>query len=274
MDAIKKIYANENNQKVPYTGLQFVSPQEFGNYLRARVKDKLHDTIHREKIQVEIINALESTGFSNEELRSEIQKDFSSTIEVKNWLIGEFLTECILEDNYDVKFHYNHFRDAKNPNANQTGTDIVGFCQINNETYFVFGEVKTSQDTSSPPSVIYGRTGMQSQLKDLLSNSKTKQCLLQWLANKIVPLPKDNVFRQDYEKALVTYYKSKKKKFKLFGVLVRDTVPNELDIKAKAHEINNYIHMDTEAEFIAIYSGLKMENDAWINIVKEADCDK
>lgn len=273
MNIIKKIYENENSQKVPYIGLQFVSPQEFGNYLRARVKDKLHDTVYHESVQAAIINALEPTGFSNEELRAEIQKDFSSTIEVKNWLIGEFLTECILEDNYDVKFHYNHFRDAKNPNANQTGTDIVGFCQINNETYFVFGEVKTSHDMSSPPSVVYGRTGMQSQLKDLLSNSKTKQCLLQWLANKILPLPKENVFRQDYEKAINTYYKSKKKKFKLFGVLVRDTNPNENDIKAKANEINDSIHLNTEAEFIAIYSGLKMENDAWINIIKEADRD-
>lgn len=273
MDVIKKIYSNENSQKVPYTGLQFVSSQEFGNYLRARVKDKLHDTVHREGVQAEIINALESTGFYSEEMRAEIQKDFSSTIEVKNWLIGEFLTECILEDNYHVNFHYNHFRDAKNPNANQTGTDIVGFCQINNETYFVFGEVKTSQDVSSPPSVVYGRTGMQSQLKDLLSNSKTKQCLLQWLANKILPLSKENEFRQDYEKAINTYYRSNKKKFKLFGVLVRDTDPNENDIKSKANEIGGSIHLDTEAEFIAIYSGLKMENDAWINIIERVDGD-
>ncbi len=271
MDIIRTIYTNENSQKVPYTGLQFISAQEFGNYLRTRVRDKLHDIDYRETVQNEIIDALESTGFCSEELKSEIQKDFSSTIMVKNWLIGEFLTECILEDNYNVNFHYNHFRDAKNPNANQTGTDIVGFCQINNETYFVFGEVKTSKDLSTPPSVVYGRSGMQSQLKDLLSNNKTKQCLIQWLANKILNLPKEDAFRSDYEKAINTYYRSNKKKFKLFGVLVRDTEPNRKDIHSKADEINTSIHSDTEAEFLAIYSGLKMDNRAWIKYIEEDD---
>src|SRR5690606_14251296 len=131
------------------------------------------------------------------------------------WRIGEYLAECLLEDKYNAKFYYNSSRDSKNPNANETGADLVGLVQINEDVCFLFGEVKTSNDKRCPPNVVYGKSGMIYQLETLRDNVQKRNDLVKCIWGKAVLMKGE--FKDYCSKALVTYQKSNKNKVKLIG---------------------------------------------------------
>ncbi|MBU7047063.1 MAG: hypothetical protein HXS54_11575 [Theionarchaea archaeon] len=246
MNGIETIYAG-GDSCITYLGVKF-HLDFMKKYIPSRVGNRFFDI----KGTDELINEFDdliNTGFEKEALIDIFKLEKAITY----WKIGESLAECYLEDYKGVRFHYNSIRDAKNPNANLTGADLVGFIDINNETIFLFGEVKTSSDDSTPPQILYGRSGMIKQLEKIKSNYEVKNSLVRWLGFKVKDLSDDHPFREDYKKALTLYIKSKQSKINLIGILVRDTSPTDKDLKTRLEELKRDVQEGMNIELIALY---------------------
>ena len=222
----KSISYSQNHSNSSYQGIVF--NQEYAeNYLKTKVSSKYYDLEGTASL-VKDFSSMDETGFSKEIL----EEILSINPDLKDWKIGECIAECYLEDDHKVRFHYASSSDAKNPEGNLHGADIVGFSELNDETVFVFGEVKTSKDKKSPPGVLYGSSGMIYQLEKIKNDDTIKESLVRWLAVKISDKNDDDPFRIDVKNATRTYLNSDKKKLKLVGVLIRDTVSNPNDLKS------------------------------------------
>lgn len=181
------------------------------------------------------------------------------------WRIGEAFAEFFLQSHASIRFWHNQIRDQRNPNCSPAGTDLLGFTDAGTDIVFVFGETKTSKDTDSPPQVLYGRTGLRRQIGALCTDEKIRSNLIRYLGLKVKELPKDSPFREDFEKALKIYIKSGKKKVHLLGLLVRDTVCNENDLKAFYEQYENRIDKNTVFKFLGLY--IPVEMDQWVSII-------
>lgn len=62
---------------------------------------------------------------------------------------------------------------------------------------------------------------------------------------------------------MCAYTKSKREKVQLVGVLVRDTTPNELDLKNRAKALEETASPLMGVWLFALYTGVPMEKDAW-----------
>ena len=71
---------------------------------------------------------------------------------------------------------------------------------------------------------------MEGQLDDLINSTRIKKDLIRYIFDKANLIGGE--FKDTCSKAMGNYYTNKK--FKLFGVLVRDTDPNSKDLKGKA----------------------------------------
>ncbi len=252
-DYLKEEYKYSNNNCVKYQGFSF-KENGYEEYLYRRVKDKFEDAEWNETL---IAEAVKMTGFSEENF----VEIFENQEEESYWRIGEVLAECVLEDFFAARFYYNSSRDAKNLRSNLTGADLVGFCNIDNDTCFLFGEVKTSSDGNNPPNVLYGKTGMIKQLEKLKDDNKKRHQLVKWIFSKSVFI--NGAFGKDCKDAMQTYIKSQHEKVYLFGVLVRDTEPNERDLKARARSLSNDVPLNMKLQLLSLYTGLKKENKNW-----------
>jgi len=165
------------------------------------------------------------------------------------------LAECYLEDFEKVRFYYPSSRDAKNPKANLQGADLVGFVDVDEETtIFLFGEVKTSGDKNSPPQVMYGRSGMIDQLRDIKNNPNLRKSLIRWLGFKVKALSDDVPFKKDYQKALKVYLKEgAEHKYFLFGILIRDTEPKDTDLKSRYESLKSDLPNGAQLKLVALY---------------------
>ncbi len=194
-------------------------------YLETCVSDKFYDT-EGAKILEDIALNIGQTEFDANLLKNVISTDLDPLA----WRIGECMAECFLENQRAAKFYYNSSRDKKNQRANLAGADLVGFIDLDGKTTFLFGEVKTSGSKESPPPVMYGESGMTSQLENI-KNISVRYELIRWMAYKIHYADND-LFKKDFEEALKNHYpKSQGKMYNLVGVLVRDIEPSQRDLK-------------------------------------------
>lgn len=253
LSILRQEYCCTDIKQVAYYGYSFMGGS-FKDYIVSKVKPKLADEDWTQEL---VDTAIEVTGFSADNFAG----IFENAANYSSWRIGEAVAEAVLEDSGKARFYYDSCRDLKNPNAHNTGADIVGFCDINDETLFLFGEVKTSNSPTSPPSVLYGRTGMIEQLTDLQIREDKRNNLIKWITSKTKVL--SEAFKTDLGKALCVYTKSKRKKVQLVGVLVRDTTPNELDLKNRAKALEETASPLMGVWLFAFYTGVPMEKDAW-----------
>jgi len=223
------------------------------------VKDRLFDTEGTE-ILVDLLQDLSNAEFDPAYLQELFSLEPQTDL-IKEWRIGEVISELILEGNHQIRFHHNAVRDAKNPLANQTGTDIIGFRGNNHETCFVFGEVKTTpKDRKSPPSVMYP---MERQLENLVNTDHVAKNLIRYLGFKVIDLPTEDQFRIDYRLALVSF---RRNKYLLYGCLVRDTKPNPNDLKARLNSLVGKLSAPVILSLIAIYVPLPAHE--WVELVE------
>jgi len=246
-------YHKDLEGNVTYSGQSFKTINDFEGILRDKVKSNLHDEVWNEKL---INSAMEATGFSEDNFR----KIFSSKEKESEWMIGEVLAEVFLESEIGANFYYNYSRDSKNFNTNQTGADIVGICSKSEKSCFLFGEVKTSSQDAAPPKVLYGKSGMISQIESLKSDNKKVHTLVKWHWNKATLLKGE--YKEKCAEALKNYIKDNR--YSLVGVLVRDTHPNERDLLSRAVSLSNEPVENVEIKLYAIYTKLKMEDGKWI----------
>ena len=116
-------------------------------------------------------------------------------------------------------------------------------------TRLAVGEVKTSSDIRTPPNVMNGRSGMAHQL-DKLANDLSVICqLLKWL----LPRCKRTAHEKSFNAAVGMFLESGNKNIALFGVLIRDTKPDRMDLQARGKQLACKLRKPTTCCLIAIY---------------------
>lgn len=140
-------------------------------------------------------------------------------------------------------------RDKRHPHASLPGADLVGFRVADGEVQLALGEVKTSTDTNTPPNVMNGRSGMVHQIDNLASNLSLICQLLKWL----LPRCKGTEHEASFNEAVSLFLNSGNKAIALFGVLIRDTEPSELDLRARGQHIAGNLQDPATCYLIAIY---------------------
>ena len=246
-----------------YEGVSYTE-NEIREIFLTQIKEKLLDTEGTDELSENLLdeyNDLNSTDFDTSYLVNILKLDDIIDEHIP-WRIGEAFAEYFIETTLPAKFYYNELRDTRNVFGNKTGADLLGFININGEKIFLFGEVKTSSEKKSPPNVLQGRHGMIDQLKNLSENAKITRQLVRNFGFKVKDLDNTNPFRIDYLSALKNYTFNK---FHLIGVLVRDTEPNENDLRARFKNLSENITNEIGINLTALYIPVKMEE--WNNYI-------
>lgn len=229
------------------------------------VKDSLVDQPQVNSLLVALVALKEETGFEQNDLLLDIQALNKPEISVPAWRIGEAITEVFLEKNMQCRFHWNELRDARNPRGNKTGADLVGFIEIEDQVLFLFGEVKTSSETSTrPPQVMTYKEGIENQLKDLHNNRSKRMTLISYLQSK-TGIDGTGVFKADFDAALKNYYATDNLPYKLFGVLVRDVDVDEQDLKKSYERLKTAIPAPIGLRLMALYMPFK--KSTWLSMI-------
>jgi len=258
------IYENTETFTRGYHGLSF-DEAECCDSLRGSVKDNLNDREERESEVSELRGLLEGTGFrANEQLMIDIQALENDEVDLQNFRIGEAYAEVVLEEHFSCRFHWNERRDARNPNGNKTGADLVGFIEIDGQVLFLFGEVKTSSEIHSPPQVMVNRDGIVNQLQGLYDKDYKRRDLIRYLMNKAKALPDGHQFKNDLHSGISSYY-NESGQYQLVGVLIRDVVPNERDISTCYSRLKESILEPAGLRLLALY--LPIQKEEWLNII-------
>lgn len=224
------------------------------NYLKNKIRKLIYDIEGTEQL----ISELQSTDFSESQLKQIFSLESQNEL-LKNFRIGEALVEVLLAEHFEVVFYWNSLRDETNPYSNRTGVDIIGFQSRNGVMNFVFIEVKTSNDVDAPPSVAYSLT---KQLEDLVNIDHVSKNAIRCLGFKA----KANGFIDSFREALKEFMN---KRYIVTGGLVRDTEPNELDVKSRFLKLDKDTPNDIHVQMYSFYFLRKIEK--WTAIVTEKE---
>lgn len=217
------------------------SEQEMKDALCNEVYDKLFDVQEHS----EIVNSLLDTGFDKEI----IMEQLFPLQNKEDWEIGEAYAQAYAEENMHANIPWGISRDIKKPKSSLPGADIVGLYQQDEDTYFLFGEIKTSSHNEYPPSVMYGERGLKKQLEDLCEDKKITNELIKYLAYRL----NNSELWSEYKKAFEHYVKSDGNKVHILGVLVRDVEPKEEDFYARAKKLEKFVVDGRTIELVGIY---------------------
>jgi hypothetical protein len=218
----------------------------FRAYLADRVKARAEDDEGHDPFAAEL-RGMATTGMETDF----VERLLRAVPEEKSWAIGEALAECVLADDADrdVCWPWNLVRDRRTPRASLPGADLVGFCKEGESVLLLFGEVKTSSDTATPPNVMNGSGGMSWQLEEEATRLDIQHALLKWLRSRC-DAPQN---QQLYHAAVQRYVQSVGREILLVGILLRDTQPNELDVAARAKALAAKLGSPTRIEITAWY---------------------
>ena len=230
---------------VRWEGRSVENTNRFKDYLRNVVRPRIAD-------DASSLNAdLQSLATTRMDTRF-IKKLLCSVPEPKDWEVGEAFAECALRDDADrqVYWPWNTVRDRRTPRASLPGADLVGFyCDEQQRVFLLFGEVKTSSDSNTPPSVMYSKSGMVWQLEKTAKQLDDQYALLHWLHARCQSQPYSTLFR----KAAERYIRSEGQELVLVGALIRDTASSELDLNKSGRQLSKRISNLTRIELIAWY---------------------
>ena len=245
-----------DNQALPWRGTQITSADEFDTYLRGPVKARLGDSEPGQTFE-EDLRALAATDMGI----STVAQLLRATVAPLDWEVGEAVAECLLRDEYEVVWPWNEERDQKTPRASLPGADLVGFIGTDDDALLLFGEVKTSSSPSCPPNVLNGRTGLIVQIDELAKKQQIHRSLVKWLHARC----KGTEFWPIYQSATRKYLESGGREMVLVGILLRDTPPNELDLKSRARALAASVSPPMRFRLDAWY--LPRSCSAWVSVV-------
>lgn len=231
---------------------------QFMSYVREVVQPRVADA--GESFEPDL-RGLATTGMATEF----VARLLKSVPHPKGWEVGEALAECMLQTDSGREVHWpwNTVRDRRTPRASLPGADLVGFfCEASN-VFLLFGEVKTSSDQRTPPNVMNGGSGMTWQLEESATRLDIQHSLLKWLYSRCRSQP----YRELYEKAVSRFLASDGKELLLVGVLIRDTVPSELDLKSRAKALSEKLANPTRIQLIAWYLPVPIAD--WPKLMQE-----
>lgn len=214
--------------------------------MSAEITERARDLASESTI-ISKLQDLSSTGASDEWLTSFLQE--AASRDVLPWQVGEAFAETVLEDSHGVVFPWNTRRDERNPRASLPGADLVGISDGPQGPRLVFGEVKSSSDTRSPPSVVTGKSGMVQQLERLIDDPKLHFTLIKWLFARVG----DGTTAARFDEALAAFVNTSGSSIRLVGVLVRDTSARETDVNARGKALGKRVRAPGSVELHAMY---------------------
>ncbi len=229
---------------VAWRGRRVPDTARFKAYAKHRAVPRLVDAEDQTEFEADL-NALATTDYATETLTSLLR----STTRPQSWELGESLAETLLEDEHNVRWPWNHARDKRTPKASLPGKDLVGFIESGAGFALLFGEVKSSSDARTPPNLMYGPDGMISQLTEAACERSEQLCLLKWLRRRC----KNTELWSLFEQAVTRFLNSSGCDIVIWGVLVRDTPPNERDLKARAAALATKVATVRRVELDAWY---------------------
>ena len=233
------------DQQVTWRGIKMADTGNFETFIKDDVASRLYDAEEHNEF-VTHLQGLSNTGFAQESLNAVLTAQVS---EERDWAVGESLAEAYLHKAYQVIWPWNMERDKRHSNASLPGADLIGFRSEDGDTRLVLGEVKSSSDPKTPPGVMNGRSGMIHQI-DNLANDLSRICqLLKWLYHRC----KDTKYENSFNKAVKLFLNSGNKAITLIGVLIRDTQPNERDLRTRGQTLAEKLQNPTLCHLMAIY---------------------
>lgn len=236
----------DNHACVSWHGVSFHVGEELSSFLQHQVRSRLDDAEATESFHSHL-RGLELTGMGKESLEAVLAAE---TSENRDWAAGEALAESYLMAMEGVIFPWNMERDKRNPFGSLPGADLVGFVAIDSGYRLVLGEVKTSSEKACPPQIMSGRSGhMGHQIDALAFNMTTINQLLKWLH----PRTRGGAFEEPFNLSCISYFNSHNKSIALFGILIRDTQPNERDLSVRGHDLRKKLMQPTQCKLIALY---------------------
>ena len=224
-------------------GLSYTN-QQLDQILSGPVKTILQDVTGQEEL-LGLLASLAATDFES----TEVAEVLAEEREFKDWLVGEAIAEAFVTERGRCEYPWPTSRDLKNSNASPAGCDLTGFQQLDDQELpyrFSFGEVKTSYDQNSPPSVM---TSLGKQLSDLRDDKRVKTDLVRYLGLHAAGKPWESKFQS----AAKRYVQSQGTDIAIYGVLVRDTAPSEGDIRGRARSLAVACPEATDIELHAIH---------------------
>jgi hypothetical protein len=234
----------QQHAQVSWRGVNMVAGPEFDDFLQKEVASRLHDDEGAGEFEA-CLRGLAVTGFAQNSLDAVLA---ASVSEARDWAIGEALAETFLSQQHGIVWPWNMARDKRTASASLPGADLVGFDVNGERVRLALGEVKTSRDADTPPNVMNGRSGMAHQLDNLAVNLALVAQLLRWLMPRC-----QGVNATHFRSAVALLLESGNKAISLFGVLVRDTPSNELDLKSRGRTLGGRLQAPTTCHLIAIY---------------------
>lgn len=241
----------DGNGQATWQGLRLREDKTLADFLKKEAADRFTDSQGDADFRA-ILRGTELTGFGRESLN----KVFDGEIpEQRHWAAGEALAEALLVHGRGVILPWNMSRDKRTPQASLPGADIIGFLPSDSECQLVFGEVKSSSESQSPPQVMSGRRGhLCSQLSTLTNDIHVIAELLKWLSHRV----KNTDYQNFYQQSVTLFFNSGNKAAVLFGVLIRDTVPNIRDLSKCGEELGRNMTEPTSCELLAVYLPFKL----------------
>jgi len=249
------VYENRKDQ-VCWQGYNLSDCDAFDLFMTRDVAARLNDAEGSSQFESHL-RSLSLTGFGRESLEAILD---ATILEERDWAVSEALAEAWLSKEHDIIWPWNMDRDKRNANASLPGADLVGFVVDGTQTRLVLGEVKSSTEKQYPPQVMAGRsksskkTPMGHQIDDLANNLSTIIQLLKWLC----PRCKNTEFKTLYNASCTLYFNSGNKAVSLFGVLIRDTAANELDLKGRGKTLGAALSAPTSCHLLALYLPCKI----------------
>ena len=226
------VYSNIQDA-IQWSGIQLAEGPEFNAFMIDKVASRLHD--HSGKADFSLhLKSLASTGFEQENLKAILEAEYP---EERDWAVGEALAEAWLSHDQGVIWPWNMLRDKRTPQASLPGADLVGFKIQDGKARLLLGEVKSSSDGNIPPQVMTGRNGMARQLESLATDFGLLFTVIRWLQ----PRCRNNDAEPHFNEAIRLLLQSNYKAMVLFGVLVRDTQPNEGDLRKRGQHLGGII---------------------------------
>lgn len=232
-----------SGNSVSAEGVSYDEPQ-LHSILSGPVKEIILDTTGKTELK-EILQALASTDFDNKQISQILASDLS----LEDWHIGEAIAEAFAIANEKCEYPWPTSRDLRNSRSSPAGCDLVGFQSTSHAQYpyrFAFGEVKTSYDKNSPPSVM---TSLGKQLFDLRDDMDVKRDLVRYLGLHAI----GKKWLPQFQSSASRFFQSESSDISILGILVRDTPANQSDLSGKVSPLSLKCPSATKISLYAIY---------------------
>ncbi len=234
-----------SHAQASWKGLCLKKGAEFDSFMQGKVADRLSDAGGTEDFR-SLLRGLALTNFGEASLKDILDAEVP---EERDWAVGEAFAEALLTESYGVRWPWNMARDKRNPTASLPGADIVGFTPVGSGFRLALGEVKTSAEERYPPQVMSGRGGMSHQIDTLATDLGIIYQLLKWLHLRC----KGTDFETHFKHSVTDYCNSGNKAAALFGILIRDTQANELDLKDRGATLGTNLAAPASCNLVAVY---------------------